>query len=107
MRADPAALSLEGVLVEIFGRVLDDKLAPVRAALDELKRAAPPAYADVEQVAAITGLSPATIRRRVADGTYRRAPGARGTRVLVELSSLRGADDLEIARLARAAREGQ
>ena len=103
-------LSLEGALADVVRQVVADvlraELAPMREDLAQLKRAAPPAFGDVDQVAALTGLSRATVRRRVADGSFRRAAGSRGRRVLIDLGSLRGPDDTTVAKLAREARGG-
>jgi hypothetical protein len=79
---------------------LDEVLATQRAILAAL----PPQVADVRRVCELTGLSRASVNRRLADGTYRRAAGSAGRRVLVDLSSLRGPDDTEIAKMAAEAR---
>jgi hypothetical protein len=88
---------------------LRTEIRHLRAEVAELRRAAPPAVADVDTVAKMTGLSVATVRRRVEQGVYRRAPGGKGRRCLIDLASLREPDnaEAEIARLAAAAREGR
>lgn len=96
-----------------FARFADlpDQLARIEsqnrdllAKLGELERRLPPQLGDVARACAATGLSPATVRRRIKDGSI---PTVRvGSRVLVDLSALRPPEPEQVARLAREARRG-
>jgi hypothetical protein len=103
-----ASTSVDGVLRALVRDAVVDvlraELAGVRAQLEEVKRALPPPLGDVARAAEVTGLSPASVRRRIKDGTF---PTVRvGGRVLVDLAKLpRPLSNEEIEVLARGARE--
>jgi excisionase family DNA binding protein len=90
--------------------VVADAVAPVvaelrelRATVDALRAASPPTLVTVGEACRLTGLSPATVRRRVADGTL---PSRRiGRSVRVDMAALRPIDPGEIARLSMEARQ--
>jgi hypothetical protein len=98
--ADP--VSVEAIIAERVAERVRAELAPVLAALGDLQRRLPPQLGDVAQASAATGLSPASIRRRIKDGSL---PTVKvGSRRLVDLAALRPPSPEEIAKLAREAR---
>jgi excisionase family DNA binding protein len=97
----PAA-TFEGELAERVAACLAPLLLErIEAALD---RRLPPQLGSVAEVCRATGLSAATVRRRIADGSF--ASTKVGGRVLVDLSSFRPTETAEIAKLAARARRG-
>jgi hypothetical protein len=99
-------LSIEEQIADAVDARVKLALAPVVALLEQIKRALPPQLADVARAAEVTGLSEASIRRRVSDGTI--SSVRVGGRILVDLTSpaLRPTSDAEIEKLARDARSG-
>ena len=112
IRVPRAAGNTESVAAA-FARLADipQQLARVEAQnlellteVADLKRRLPPQLGDVAAVCRVTGLSAATVRRRICDGTF---PSLRvGARVLVDLAAVRPTEPEAIARLARKARGG-
>lgn len=96
----PAAPTFEGQLAERVAACLAPLLLErIEAALE---RRLPPQLGDVATVARLSGLSLATIRRRVKDGSI---PSRKiGGRVLIDLGALRPTPTDEIAALAEQAR---
>jgi excisionase family DNA binding protein len=81
---------------------LREQLAPVRASLEALAAASPPALLDVETFAARVDLSPATIRRQAAAGVL---PARRvGRKWLIDAAAVRSTTPEHIAELAAEAR---
>jgi len=85
------------------------QLAPLRveirrltAEVEAVRRALPPQLVSVAEAAEVLGVSVATVRRRVKDGTlpYRQI----GRAVRVDLSAQRAATVAEVVELAEAAR---
>jgi len=101
-------MTIDAALAEAF----DAALAPVVAELRELRVkvealcvASPPTLVTVGEACRLTGLSPATVRRRIADGTM---PSRRiGRSVRVDLASLRPTDPATVTALAAEARAGR
>jgi hypothetical protein len=78
---------VRAIVREALRDELREQLAPLRDAVEALRRHAQPQFVDVRRAAELTGTSVATLRRRVADGSVnvRRL----GRRVLVDVDSLR------------------
>jgi len=95
----------------LLGCVIEAKLAPLGAKIGRLtaeveamRRALPPALVPVPEAAKAIGVSEATVRRRIKDGSI---PVRRvGRSVRVDLAALRAPDPAEVTRLAQAARNG-
>jgi excisionase family DNA binding protein len=89
--------------------VVADAVAPLateirelRATVEALRAASPPTLVTVGEACRVTGLSPATVRRRIADGTI---PSRRiGRSVRVDLATLRGPTPEQVAQQAAEAR---
>ena len=98
-------MSLDAALAEVVGAIvapLVGEIRELRAAVDALRAASPPTLVTVGEACRLTGLSPATVRRRVADHTL---PSRRiGRSVRVDLAALRPADPAAVAALAMKAR---
>lgn len=96
---------------ESIAALLDTKLAPMQAELRRLRaeiqgmrRALPPALVPPREAARALGLSLSSVRRRIADGSL---PVRRlGGRVLVDLGQLHPPDEAEVARLVAVCRRG-
>ena len=94
---------------ETLGAIVEAKLAPLRAEIsvlaakvEALRRALPPALVPVPEAAQAIGVSEATVRRRIKDGSI---PVRRvGRSVRVDLAALSPPDSAEVARLAHQAR---
>ena len=93
---------------DAIGGALAAELAPLRAEIRRLtsdveavRRALPPQLVSVAEAAEALGLSVATVRRRVKDGTlpYRQI----GRSLRVDLSAQRAATEAEVVELAEAA----
>ena len=98
MRLDAA---LAAVVVDAFAPVLTE-LRELRATVDALRTASPTRLVTVAELVRLGYGSPATVRRRIADGTY---PAIRhGRSVRVDLASLRPTDPAVVAALAKEAR---
>lgn len=95
-------MTIEGLIAERVVERLRTELAPLLAALEDVQRRLPPQLGDVAAVCRVTGLSPATVRRRISDGTLPTVTV--GARRLVDLAALRPAEPEAVARLARQAR---
>ncbi len=101
-------MSLDAALAEVVA----DAVAPVvaelrelRATVDALRAASPSRLVTVADLVRLGYGSPATVRRRIADGTI---PCIRhGRSVRVDLASLRPIDRATVAALAEAARAGR
>jgi hypothetical protein len=97
-----AVPSVEALIAEAIAERLRILLVPIQAALDDLQRRMPPQLGSVADACRVTGLSPATVRRRIRDGSF--VTKTVGARVLVDLAALRPAEPAEVARLAYEAR---
>jgi hypothetical protein len=92
-----------------LGAVVADAVAPVlvelralRATVDALRAASPSRLVTVAELARLGYGSPATVRRRIANGTY---PCVRhGRSVRVDLAALKPVDSDTVAGLAAEAR---
>jgi excisionase family DNA binding protein len=97
--------TFDAALAEVVGAAmapLADEIRELRATVDALRAASPPTLVTVGEACRRTGLSPATVRRRVADGTL---PSRRiGRSVRVDLAALRPMDPATVAALAMEAR---
>jgi excisionase family DNA binding protein len=81
---------------------LRTEVARLASQVEALRRAIPPALVAVPEAAKAIGVSEATVRRRIKDGSI---PVRRvGRAVRVDLAALRSPDSAEVARLAQAAR---
>jgi|SRR6187551_2220046 len=96
--------SVEAIIAERVAERVRAEIAPVLAALEDLQRRLPPQLGDVPQACAATGLSPATVRRRIKDGTLPTV--LVGRRRLIDLAALRPVSPEHVARLASEARRG-
>jgi hypothetical protein len=91
--SDAITLALAPVLAE---------LRALRATVDALRAASPSRLVTVNELVRLGYGSPATVRRRIADGTY---PCVRdGRSVRVDLAALRPIDPTTLAALADEAR---
>jgi hypothetical protein len=101
-------MSLDAVLAEVVGAAvapLVGEIRELRATVDALRAASPSRLVTVAELVRLGYGSPATVRRRIKDGTY---PCIRhGRSVRVDLASLRPADRAMVAALADAARSGR
>jgi excisionase family DNA binding protein len=101
-------VSLDATLAEVVGAAVAPvvaELRELRATVEALRAASPPTLVTVGEACRLTGLSPATVRRRVADGTM---PSRRiGRSVRVDLASLRPTDPATVTALAAEARAGR
>lgn len=80
------------------------ELREVRAELEALRRALPPQLVSMADAAKHLGLSLATVRRRVRDGTL---PSRRiGRNVRVDLSAAHPMTETEVVQLSKRARTG-
>jgi len=78
------------------------ELRALRASIDALRAASPSRLVTVDELVRLGYGSPATVRRRIADGTY---PCVRhGRSVRVDLAALRPIDPATVAALADQAR---
>jgi hypothetical protein len=83
---------------------LVSEIRELRATVEALRAASPPKLATVTELVRLGFGSPATVRRRIADGTY---PCVRhGRSVRVDLAALKPIDPATVAALADAARRG-
>jgi len=96
------------VTVDLAGEIsaalapLVDEIRALCASVESLRAATPPRLVDVAEACRLTGLSPATVRRRISDGTI---PAVRlGRAVRVDLASLRPPAASTVAALVREAR---
>jgi hypothetical protein len=84
---------------------LADKIERLTATVDALRAASPSRLVTVAELVRLGYGSPASVRRRIANGTY---PCSRhGRSIRVDLASLRPTDRAEIANRAHAARGGK
>jgi excisionase family DNA binding protein len=101
-------LSLDAAVRAAFRDVLRDELraelADIRARLDALTAAAPPALVTIDVAAERLAKSPSTVRAMCAAGELPARRVGRSWRV--DLAALRPTEPAEIARLARVARSG-
>jgi hypothetical protein len=96
--------ALAAVVADIVAP-LADKIERLTAAVEALHMASPSRLVTVAELVRLGYGSPASVRRRIADGTY---PCIRhGRSVRVDLASLRPADRAMVAALADAARSGR
>ena len=94
-----ALLRLPGDVAELRAEV-----AALRMEVAALRKTVPPALVDVSTAAERLGLSEATVRRRIKDGSL---PSQRvGRAVRIDLATVRPLDADEVARLAHEARAG-
>lgn len=103
-----ADATMDGLLAHLVREavvsVIRAELAPIKAKLETLAAASPPALVDVEVAAERLGLSPATVRRQAASGEL---PARRvGRRWKVDLAALRPVSTEQVEALAREARRG-
>src|SRR4051812_6274035 len=106
MRADdqPAPVSIEALLVARLVVEVAKMLRPILDRLDEIVALLPPTLVTPAEAAVALKVSPATMRRRIADGTI---PSVRiGRSVRVDLAALRPVPRERIAELAQVARRG-
>jgi hypothetical protein len=98
-------MSLDTVLAEVVGAVvapLADEIRELRAEVVALRAASHTRLVTVAELVRLGYGSAATVRRRIADGTY---PAIRhGRSVRVDLASLRPSDPATVAALAMEAR---
>jgi hypothetical protein len=98
-------MSLDTALAEVMGAAMAPvvaELRELRATVDALRAASPPKLVTVGEMVRLGFGSPATVRRRIVDGTY---PAIRhGRSVRIDLASLRPADPAVVAALAMEAR---
>jgi hypothetical protein len=98
-------VSLDAALAAVVAEAQAPLVAQIdrlTAAVEELRAASPSRLVTVAELVRLGYGSPATVRRRIADGTY---PAIRhGRTVRVDLASLRPTDPERIAELAREAR---
>lgn len=92
---DAVTLAVAPVLAE---------LRALRETVDALRAASPPKLVTVAELVRLGYGSPATVRRRIADGTYPCVKHGRSVRV--NLAELRPIDSATVAALADAARRG-
>ena len=101
-------MSLDAALAEVVGAAVAPLVCEVRelrATVDALRAASPSQLVTVSELVRLGYGSPATVRRRIADGTY---PCIRHGRTLrIDLASLRPVDHSTVATLADAARAGR
>jgi hypothetical protein len=95
---DPSGHTLEDLVARIVRAAVRDEIRPLQEAIDSLRRHQQPAFVDVKRAGELTGLSVATLRRRVRDGGI----GSKkvGGRVLIDVDSLKVVDAAEVAQLA-------
>ena len=98
-------MTLDAVLSEVVGAAvapLASEIRELRAEIEALRVASPSRLVTVAELVRLGYGSPASVRRRIADGTY---PCIRhGRSVRVDLASLRPADRAMVAMLAMEAR---
>ena len=81
---------------------LVSEIRELRATVEALRAASPPKLVSAAELVRLGFGSPATVRRRIADGTY---PAVRhGRSVRVDLAALKPIDPASVAALADAAR---
>ena len=93
--------ALAAVVADAVAPVVSE-LAGLRAEVAALRAASPSRLVTVAELVRLGYGSPATVRRRIADGTYRAVRHGRSVRV--DLASLRPPSRDEIAQLAWEAR---
>ena len=74
---------LDAALAAVVGAAvapLVGEIRELRAAVDALRAASPSRLVTVAELVRLGYGSPATVRRRIADGTYPRGPGQRAAR---------------------------
>ena len=80
------------------------ELRALRATVDALRAASPSRLATVAELVRLGYGSPASVRRRIADGTF---PAIRhGRSIRVDIAALKPATPERVAELAREARKG-
>jgi ABC-type transporter Mla MlaB component len=95
--------ALAAVVAEAVAPLVDE-IRELRATVEALRAASPPKLVTVAELVRLGYGSPASIRRRIADGTY---PCVRhGRSVRVDLATLKPIDPATVAALADAARRG-
>ncbi len=98
-------MSLDTALADVVGAAvapLVGEIRELRATVDALRAASPSRLVTVAELVRLGYGSPATVRRRIADGTY---PCVRhGRSIRVDLASLRPIDRATVAALAAEAR---
>ena len=95
--------ALAAVVAEAVAPLVDE-IRELRATVEALRAASPPKLVTVAELMRLGYGSPASIRRRIADGTY---PCVRhGRSVRVDLATLKPIDPATVAALADAARRG-
>lgn len=98
-------MSLDAALAEVVGAAvapLADEIRELRAAVTALQAASPPKLVTVGELVRLGFGSPATVRRRIADGTYQAIRHGRSVRV--DLATLRPSDPATVSALAMEAR---
>jgi hypothetical protein len=102
---EPPAISLDAMVGEIVRAVVEHvlrtELAPIRADLDALKRAAPVQWLDITAYCELHKCSPATARRWAVSGQVQTM--RRGRVLRFAAGSIRP-DETDIARMAAEAR---
>jgi hypothetical protein len=98
-------LDLEAIISTTVRAAIREELQPLRDAIERLRRREEPAFVSPSRAAEMTGLSVATIRRRLADGDGTIRSKKVGGRILVETASLQIIDEGEVARRAAEARQ--
>ncbi|MGA7741055.1 MAG: hypothetical protein WBP56_15815 [Polyangia bacterium] len=95
--------ALSAVVSEAVAPLVSE-IRELRATVEALRAASPPKLVTVAELVRLGFGSPATVRRRIADGTY---PCVRhGRSVRVDLAALKPIDPATVAALAAAARSG-
>jgi hypothetical protein len=103
--AEPTPAVMLASVADVVAALRVELPAIVRAAVRaEMQRAELPPDVSPRRYAELSGLSPATVRRRIADGTI--AAKKIGARVLVSTASLSAIDEVAIARSAMKAVAG-
>jgi hypothetical protein len=97
-----AELSVEALIAARVRDEVEDLIRPLIDRLEAIEARLPPQLGSVADVCRVTGLSPATVRRRLRDGSI--ASKRVGGRLLVDLTALRLPSPDEIGRLAATAR---
>jgi hypothetical protein len=98
-------MTFDNVLAEVVSAAvapLADEIRELRATVEALRAASPSRLVTVAELVRLGYGSPATVRRRIADGTIRCVRHGRSVRV--DLASLRPTDPTTVTALAIEAR---
>lgn len=100
-------MSIEAAITDAVATAVAPMIAELqalRAAVDALRAASPSSLVTVAELVRLGYGSPATIRRRIADGSI--AAIRHGRSVRIDLAALKPTDPATVAALADAARRG-